>query len=135
MACSLFPCHHSNICKFKQQIWQIKQHFNFECQFSLVYSMKGNLELCLIWRLLVLHCYLADDLLGQNILAFSSYLLIVSILLLYTVLLLRKILKNPEVHRDHAKCRKYIQQVIAYMTLGMDVSLLFSDMIKVGFQF
>lgn len=46
------------------------------------------------------------------------------------ILDLGKILKNPEVHRDQAKCRKYIQQVIAYMTLGMDVSSLFSDMIK-----
>ena len=42
---------------------------------------------------------------------------------------LRTILKNPEVQRDKAKYRMYVQQVIAYMTRGMDVSSLFSEMI------
>lgn len=42
-----------------------------------------------------------------------------------------EILKSPEVQRDKERYRKYVQQVIAFMTLGIDVSSLFSEMIMV----
>ncbi|XP_015777865.1 PREDICTED: beta-adaptin-like protein A [Acropora digitifera] len=44
---------------------------------------------------------------------------------------LQKNLQSPEVQRDARQYRKVVRKVIAYMTLGMDVSPLFMDMIKV----
>lgn len=44
---------------------------------------------------------------------------------------LQKNLQSPEVQRDAKQYRKVVRKVIAYMTLGMDVSPLFMDMIKV----
>ena len=46
---------------------------------------------------------------------------------------LQKSLKSPEVQRDARQYKKVIQKVIACMTLGMDLSSLFMDMIKVTF--
>lgn len=43
---------------------------------------------------------------------------------------LQKNLQSPEVQRDARQYRKVVRKVIAYMTLGMDVSPLFMDMIK-----
>lgn len=45
---------------------------------------------------------------------------------------LQKSLKSPEVQRDARQYKKVIQKVIACMTLGMDLSSLFMDMIKAG---
>lgn len=42
-----------------------------------------------------------------------------------------QLLKNINVERDMQKKREVIKKVIAYMTLGIDVSRLFSDMIMV----
>lgn len=42
-----------------------------------------------------------------------------------------QLLKNINVERDMQKKRDIIKKVIAYMTLGIDVSRLFSDMIMV----
>ena len=44
---------------------------------------------------------------------------------------LKKMLQSSEVLRDSSELRKVVQRVIACMTLGMDVSSLFTDMIKV----
>ena len=44
---------------------------------------------------------------------------------------LQKSLQSPEVQRDARQYKKVIQKVIACMTLGMDLSSLFMDMIKV----
>lgn len=44
---------------------------------------------------------------------------------------LQKNLQSPEVQRDARKYRKVVRKVIAYMTMGMDLSPLFMDMIKV----
>ena len=44
---------------------------------------------------------------------------------------LQKSLQSPEVQRNAAEYKKVIQKVIARMTLGMDLSFLFMDMIKV----
>lgn len=41
-------------------------------------------------------------------------------------------LRNPALDRDPEKKREVIKRVIAYMTLGIDVSKLFSEMIMVG---
>lgn len=46
--------------------------------------------------------------------------------------LLLQLLKNINVERDMQKKRDIIKKVIAYMTLGIDVSRLFSDMIMVS---
>lgn len=43
-----------------------------------------------------------------------------------------QLLKNINVERDMQKKREVIKKVIAYMTLGIDVSRLFSDMIMVS---
>ena len=40
-------------------------------------------------------------------------------------------LRNPSLARDPEKHREIIKRVIAYMTLGIDVSKLFSEMIMV----
>ncbi|KAJ7388934.1 AP-4 complex subunit beta-1 [Desmophyllum pertusum] len=45
---------------------------------------------------------------------------------------LKKSLQSPEVQRDASQYKKIIQKVISYMTLGMDLSSLFMDMIKAG---
>lgn len=45
---------------------------------------------------------------------------------------LQKSLQSPEVQRNAAEYKKVIQKVIARMTLGMDLSFLFMDMIKAG---
>eukprot|EP01006_Ploeotia_vitrea_P015670 TRINITY_DN4566_c0_g1_i1.p1 TRINITY_DN4566_c0_g1~~TRINITY_DN4566_c0_g1_i1.p1 ORF type:complete len:800 (-),score=468.60 TRINITY_DN4566_c0_g1_i1:107-2506(-) len=42
---------------------------------------------------------------------------------------LKALLRNPRVDRDAARKREVIKKVIAYMTLGIDVSRLFSEMI------
>ena len=45
---------------------------------------------------------------------------------------LKTSLRNPVIDRDPEKKREVIKRVIAYMTLGIDVSKLFSEMIMVG---
>lgn len=45
---------------------------------------------------------------------------------------LKKSLQSPEVQKDAARYKKVIQKVISCMTLGMDLSSLFMDMIKAG---
>jgi len=42
---------------------------------------------------------------------------------------LKQLLKNINVERDMKRKREIIKKVIAYMTLGIDVSRLFTDMI------
>lgn len=44
---------------------------------------------------------------------------------------LKKSLQSAEVQRDASLYRKVIQKVVSCMTLGMDLSSLFMDMIKV----
>jgi len=44
---------------------------------------------------------------------------------------LKTSLRNPALERDPEKKREVIKRVIAYMTLGIDVSKLFSEMIMV----
>ncbi len=46
---------------------------------------------------------------------------------------LMNLLKNPNSDRDLAKKKDIIKRVIAYMTLGVDVSKLFHEMVKVSF--
>ena len=48
---------------------------------------------------------------------------------------LKKSLQSAEVQRDASLYRKVIQKVISYMTLGMDLSSLFMDMIKVSLNY
>lgn len=45
---------------------------------------------------------------------------------------LKKSLQSAEVQRDATQFKKVIQKVISCMTLGMDLSSLFMDMIKVS---
>ena len=47
----------------------------------------------------------------------------------------RSLLGNPTVQKDPQLYLKAVQRVIASMTLGIDVSSLFSEMIKVLFLF
>ena len=42
---------------------------------------------------------------------------------------LKASLRNPAIDRDPEKKREVVKRVIAYMTLGIDVSKLFSEMI------
>ena len=44
---------------------------------------------------------------------------------------LKASLRNPAIDRDPEKKREAIKRVIAYMTLGIDVSKLFTEMIMV----
>jgi len=44
---------------------------------------------------------------------------------------LKTSLRNPAIDRDPEKKREVVKRVIAYMTLGIDVSKLFSEMIMV----
>jgi vesicle coat complex subunit len=44
---------------------------------------------------------------------------------------LMNLLKNPNLDRDINKKKDIIKRVIAYMTLGVDVSKLFHEMVKV----
>ncbi len=44
---------------------------------------------------------------------------------------LMTLLRNPNVERDINKKKDIVKRVIAYMTLGVDVSKLFHDMVKV----
>jgi len=44
---------------------------------------------------------------------------------------LMNLLRNPNVERDINKKKDIVKRVIAYMTLGVDVSKLFHDMVKV----
>lgn len=44
---------------------------------------------------------------------------------------LMNLLKNPSIDRDISKKKDIIKRVIAYMTLGVDVSKLFYEMVKV----
>ena len=44
---------------------------------------------------------------------------------------LMNLLKNPNLDRDIVKKKDIIKRVIAYMTLGVDVSKLFHEMVKV----
>jgi AP-4 complex subunit beta-1 len=44
---------------------------------------------------------------------------------------LMNLLKNPNLDRDLNKKKDIIKRVIAYMTLGVDVSKLFHEMVKV----
>lgn len=43
----------------------------------------------------------------------------------------RNLLRNPEIQRDPSRYRIVVQKVIAFMTQGIDVSRLFSEMIMV----
>ncbi len=45
---------------------------------------------------------------------------------------LMNLLKNPNVDKDQNKKKDIIKRVIAYMTLGVDVSKLFHEMVKVS---
>jgi AP-4 complex subunit beta-1 len=45
---------------------------------------------------------------------------------------LMNLLKNPNLDRDINKKKDIIKRVIAYMTLGVDVSKLFHEMVKVN---
>jgi AP-4 complex subunit beta-1 len=45
---------------------------------------------------------------------------------------LMNLLKNPNIDKDQAKKKDVIKRVIAYMTLGVDVSKLFYEMVKVN---
>lgn len=45
---------------------------------------------------------------------------------------LKTSLRNPAIDRDPEKKREVIKRVIAYMTLGIDVSKLFSEMVMVS---
>jgi len=42
------------------------------------------------------------------------------------------LLRNPNVERDLNKKKDIVKRVIAYMTLGVDVSKLFHEMVKVN---
>jgi vesicle coat complex subunit len=44
---------------------------------------------------------------------------------------LMNLMRNPNVERDINKKKDIVKRVIAYMTLGVDVSKLFHDMVKV----
>jgi AP-4 complex subunit beta-1 len=44
---------------------------------------------------------------------------------------LKNLLNNPSVDKDQNKKKDVIKRVIAYMTLGVDVSKLFTEMAKV----
>ncbi len=44
---------------------------------------------------------------------------------------LMNLLKNPNIDKDINKKKDIIKRVIAYMTLGVDVSKLFHEMVKV----
>jgi len=46
---------------------------------------------------------------------------------------LRTLLRNPAVERDPAKKREVIKRVTYYMTQGIDMSGLFSDLVMVDF--
>ena len=48
---------------------------------------------------------------------------------------LKKSLQSAEVQRDASLYRKVIQKVVSCMTLGMDLSSLFMDMIKVNWYY
>ena len=45
---------------------------------------------------------------------------------------LMNLLRNPNVERDLNKKKDIVKRVIAYMTLGVDVSKLFHEMVKVN---
>jgi hypothetical protein len=45
---------------------------------------------------------------------------------------LMNLLKNPNLDKDINKKKDIIKRVIAYMTLGVDVSKLFHEMVKVS---
>lgn len=45
---------------------------------------------------------------------------------------LMNLLRNPNIDRDINKKKDIVKRVIAYMTLGVDVSKLFHDMVKVN---
>jgi AP-4 complex subunit beta-1 len=45
---------------------------------------------------------------------------------------LMNLLKNPTIDKDLNKKKDIIKRVIAYMTLGVDVSKLFYEMVKVN---
>jgi len=46
---------------------------------------------------------------------------------------LKNLLNNPNIERDPIKKKDVIKRVIAYMTLGVDVSKLFTEMVKVTY--
>lgn len=48
-----------------------------------------------------------------------------------TSLYVRSLLRSPDVQRDSRKYLQAVQKVIACMTLGIDMSKLFSEMIMV----
>ena len=48
---------------------------------------------------------------------------------------LMNLLRNPNVERDLNKKKDIVKRVIAYMTLGVDVSKLFHDMVKVNLSY
>ena len=54
------------------------------------------------------------------------------IVLLLLLSLFRSLLRSNEVQRDPRQYEQVVQKVIAYMTLGVDVSGLFSEMIMVS---
>ena len=56
----------------------------------------------------------------------------VLIVLLLLLSLFRSLLRSNEVQRDPRQYEQVVQKVIAYMTLGVDVSGLFREMIMVS---
>jgi len=44
---------------------------------------------------------------------------------------IRALLRNPSLDREPARKRDVLKKVIAYMTMGVDMSRLFSDMVLV----
>ena len=65
-------------------------------------------------------------------LTFLSVLSLLSFFLFsFSFSLFRSLLRSNEVQRDPRQYEQVVQKVIAYMTLGVDVSGLFSEMIMV----
>ena len=58
-------------------------------------------------------------------------LLAILLLFSFSFSLFRSLLRSNEVQRDPRQYEQVVQKVIAYMTLGVDVSGLFSEMIMV----
>ena len=59
-------------------------------------------------------------------------MLLQPLLLVNYCLLFRALLRSPEIQKDAKQYEQVVQKVIAYMTLGVDVSPLFSEMIMVS---
>ena len=62
------------------------------------------------------------------------FMLLQPLLLINYCLLFRTLLRSPETQKDPKQYEQVVQKVIAYMTLGVDVSPLFSEMIMVSIE-